>query len=202
MNDDIKITRTDLWATPIWQYYISDDVVNFKKIISEVYEIKQSQESRIVSNNGGWQSNFVDSKDTELSKLMDYVINNIKKCYDDLSIKKKYYNIQTTYWININSFSHKNLKHIHPNSILSGCIYLKVPKNSGNIIFHPNLANEYFFQSFTNCNNDITSYQTTFFPEEKKVIIFPAFLPHSVGINNSNEDRISIAFNAFFYDQE
>lgn len=200
MHNNIEFFRTDLWATPIWQYYVNDDVVNFKKIISEVYEIKQLQESRVVSNEGGWQSNFIDSEDTELSKLMNYVKNNIKKCYDDLGVQKTFCNVRMKYWININSFGHTNRKHIHPNSLLSGCIYLKVPKNSGNIMFNPNLPNEYFFMSFTECNNDITSIETEFFPEEKKVIIFPAFLPHYVGKNNSNEDRISIAFNTYFYE--
>ena len=201
MNDEIKIMRTDLWATPIWQYHISDDVVNFAKVISEVYQIKQSQKSRILSNNGGWQTDFIESKDTELYKLMSFIKNNIQKCYDDLNVQKRYYNIQTKYWININSFGHTNKKHTHPNAILSGCVYLKVPKDSGNIIFNPNLINEYFFRSFTECDNDITSCETAFFPEERKVIIFPAFLPHSVSQNNSNEDRISIAFNSFSYDQ-
>ena len=200
MNDEIKIMRTDLWATPIWQYYVSDEVVNFTQIISEVYQIKQSQKSRIVSNKGGWQSDFIESQNTELSKLMDHIKHNIQKCYDDLNVRKKYYNSEITYWININAFGHTNNKHIHSNSILSGCVYIQVPKDSGNIIFHPNLANEYFFKSFTACDNDITSSQTNFFPEEKKVIIFPSFLPHSVSQNNSNEDRISIAFN-FFYDK-
>jgi uncharacterized protein (TIGR02466 family) len=198
MENDVKITRTDLWATPIWQYYISDEVVNFTQIIFEVYKIKQLQKSRIVSNDGGWQSDFIESKDTELFKLMNHIKNNIQKCYDDLNVKKEFYsNQQMVYWININAFGHANRKHIHGNSILSGCVYLKVLENSGNIIFNPNLANEYFFQSFTECDNDLTSCQTTFFPEEKKVIIFPAFLPHSVSKNNSNEDRISIGFNFF-----
>jgi uncharacterized protein (TIGR02466 family) len=187
----------NLWATPIWQYYISDDVVNFTQIISEVYKIKQSQKSRIKSNEGGWQSDFIESEDTELFKLMSFIKNNIHKCYDDLNVKKKYYDIKMVYWININSFGHTNCKHIHGNSILSGCVYLKTPQNSGNIIFNPNLANEYFFKSFTECDNDITSYEATFSTEEKQVIIFPSFLPHSVGKNNSNEDRISIAFNFF-----
>ena len=198
MNDNLKITHTDLWATPIWQYHLDDNVVNFTKIISEVYEIKQFQKTRILSNQGGWQSDFIEPTDTELSKLMTHIKNNFQKCYDDLNVQKKYYNSEIVYWININGFGHANRKHMHPNSILSGCVYLKVPKDSGNIIFNPNLANEYFFNSFTECNNDITSNETTFFPEEKKVIIFPAFLPHSVGKNNSNEDRISIAFNSCF----
>lgn len=200
MENDVKIIRTDLWATPIWQYYISDDVVNFTKVISEVYKIKQSQTSRILTNDGGWQSDFIESSNTEISKLMDYIKHNIQKCYNDLNVKKRFCSNQIVYWININTFGHTNRKHIHPNSIFSGCVYLKVPKNSGNIIFNPNLTNEYFFRSFTECDNDITSFETEFFPEEKKVIMFPAFLPHSVSRSNSNEDRISIAFNSFFYD--
>ena len=31
--------------------------------------------------------------------------------------------------------------------------------------------------------------------EEKKVILFPSFLQHSVCKNESHEDRISVAFN-------
>ena len=201
MSDDINITCTNLWATPIWQYYINDDVVNFSQIISEIYKIKQLQNSRVVSNKGGWQSDFIESKDTELSKLMDYIKKNMYKFYDDLKVKKKFYNIELKYWVNISSFGHENLKHMHANSILSGCIYLKTPQDSGNIIFQPNLANEYFFQSFTSCDTDITSPQTLFYAEEKKVIIFPAYLPHSVSETNSVEDRISIGFNSFFYDK-
>lgn len=195
---EINIMRTDLWATPIWQYYINDNVVNFKQIISEVYQIKQSQQSRIISNEGGWQSDSIESKDTELSKLMDYIKHNIQKCYNDLNVTKNFCNSQMEYWININAFGHMNRRHVHPRSIFSGCVYLKVPKHSGSIIFTPNLVNEYFFRSFTECDNDITSCETTFFPEEKKVIIFPSFLPHAVSPNNSNEDRISVAFNSFF----
>ena len=199
MNDNVEIIRSDLWATIIWQYYISDKIINFSQVITDVYNIKQNQQSKIQSNYGGWQSDFIKSENTELSKLMDYIKNNIYKCYDDLKIRKNFYNANMSYWININSFGHSNSKHIHVNSLLSGCIYLKVPKNSGNLLLHSNSINEYFFKSYTDCSSDNTSPEIMFFAEEKKVIIFPSFLPHSVEKNNSVEDRISVAFN-FFYE--
>ena len=199
MNDNLEIIRSDLWATPIWQYYISDKIINFSQVITDVYNIKQNQQSKNQSNYGGWQSNFIKSENTELSKLMDYIKNNIYKCYDDLKVRKNFYNVSMCYWINISSFGHSNIKHIHVNSLLSGCIYLKVPKDSGNLLLHSNSINEYFFKSYTDCSSDNTSPEIFFFAEDKKVIIFPSFLPHSVEKNNSVEDRISVAFN-FFYE--
>ena len=32
-------------------------------------------------------------------------------------------------------------------------------------------------------------------PQEGDLLLFPAYLPHSVGMNLSNEDRIVISFN-------
>lgn len=194
--NNLQIFRTDLWATPIWQYYISDDVINFNQVITDVYEIKKRDEGRIVSNDGGWQSNFVESQNTEIYKLMEYIKSSAQICVQQLKVKEKFgKNFQ--YWININSFQHSNVQHIHGASIISGCVYLKVPKNSGNLFFHPNTIEHYFYGTFTDYNNDFASNNTEFIAEEKKVILFPSFLPHSVSANNSNENRISIAFNIF-----
>ena len=194
--DNLQIFRTDLWATPIWQYYISDDAIDFNQVITDVYEIKKTDKGRIKSNYGGWQSDFVNSQNTELCKLMEYIKSNAQTCFQQLKVKKEY-GAHFKYWININSFEHFNTKHIHGNSIISGCVYLKVPQNSGNLLFHPNMMEHYFYTTYTNCDTDFSSKETEFTAEEKKVILFPSFLPHSVSPNNSNEDRISIAFNFY-----
>jgi uncharacterized protein (TIGR02466 family) len=194
--DNLQIFRTDLWATPIWQYYISDDAINFNQVIADVYEIKKRDEGRVISNHGGWQSNFVESQNTEICKLMEYIKSSAQTCFQQLEVRKEYGKV-FQYWININSFGHFNKQHIHGGSVISGCVYLKVPKNSGNFFLCPNIMEHYFYDTYTNYNTDFASKNTEFIAEEKKVILFPSFLPHSVSINNSNEDRISIAFNIF-----
>jgi uncharacterized protein (TIGR02466 family) len=191
---NLQIFRTDLWATPIWQYYISEDTINFNKVIMDVYEIKKRDEGRVISNRGGWQSNFINSQNTELCKLMECIKSSTQVCFQQLKVKKEY-GKSFDYWININSFEHFNGQHVHAGSLISGCVYLKVPKNSGNLFFHPNIMEHYFYNTYTDYNTDFASENTEFIAEEKKVILFPSFLSHSVSANNSNEDRISIAFN-------
>ena len=78
-------------------------------------------------------------------------------------------------------------------------LWIKCPKNSGNILFDNPTA----FQS----NREIDSYtaefrekfnfyQAYFFPPtEGRILIFPSHLLHKVEENNSNEDRISVSFN-------
>jgi uncharacterized protein (TIGR02466 family) len=193
--DNLQMFRTDLWETPIWQYYISDDVINFNQVVIDVYEIKKRDEGRIISNRGGWQSNFINSQNTELFKLMQHIKNNIELCYVQLQVRKEYVGQKFTYWININSPDHFNVKHSHGGAIISGCVYLKVPKNSGDIVFYPNISEDYFFETYTKFSSDFASRETTFVAEEKKVILFPSFLQHSVCKNESHEDRISVAFN-------
>jgi len=92
--------------------------------------------------------------------------------------------------------------HFHENSLLSGILYLRTPPNSGDLILHRN----------RNVSTDINPYMSlpqlkpnrynadSFICQasEKKLILFPANMNHSIRRNESSEDRYSIAFNVFF----
>lgn len=101
------------------------------------------------------------------------------------------------FWININRKYHYNNEHRHPNSILSGCVYLKVPTNSGNINFYRDdpLAD---YWSNIDANQPEQASMCSMIPKENKVFLFPSYVTHSVDQNlTTDEDdaRISIAFN-------
>jgi len=128
------------------------------------------------SNQGGYQSkNDIHIKKPffPLVKLLNSHIFNFTSD-PNITIKEM--------WFNISSFTNFNAPHTHHHNKnnLSGVLYLKVPKNSGRIIFLDPLS-----------IND-PSYLT---PKEKDIILFPSILPHYVEPNLSQEDRISIAFN-------
>ena len=77
----------------------------------------------------------------------------------------------------------KQLRHIHPDSLVSGVLYLKVPKSvSDSSLDDGNLI----FPSFN---------QLSVVPSVGKVILFPSYLPHETIEFSSNEERICIAFN-------
>ena len=109
------------------------------------------------------------------------------------------------FWININSNGGSNNIHIHPGSVYSGVYYIKIPKDkrkAGGFIFHREFS-EIFHHSEAYMGKFKEGYKETpadfkrseITPKEKTLIIFPSWFPHSVGINQTDEDRISIAFN-------
>ena len=102
-------------------------------------------------------------------------------------------------WKNINEPGNFNVKHNHPRSDLSGVLWIKTPKDSGNLVFtSPQFFNRYHeLDSYTNeFKFNSNSYMTYYFPPtEGRILIFPSNLDHEVKENKSDEDRISYSFN-------
>jgi len=100
-------------------------------------------------------------------------------------------------WANINYQGGYNKPHIHPNSLFSGVYYVHAQPNSGKLI----------------CNDPRPGIQTVMpvrkpgqppkhlwrethlEPKPGRIIMFPAWLWHSVEPNQSNDIRISVSFN-------
>lgn len=75
-------------------------------------------------------------------------------------------------------------RHIHPEAIVSGVIYIKLPEetkdrtlNGGNLILHTNQT------------------ETLITPEEGQVVVFPSYLAHETVPIKTDGERICIAFN-------
>ena len=84
--------------------------------------------------------------------------------------------------------------HDHPNSVISGVFYIKVPKNSGELIFNnENLIRFYplRIKEYNKYNSQIWKFQ----PKENTLYLFPSWIKHMVSSNLTNEERISLAFN-------
>jgi uncharacterized protein (TIGR02466 family) len=58
-----------------------------------------------------------------------------KECFNHLDVQDKYVPEMTGLWGMINPPGSRNNVHTHPYNYLSGVYYLKVPKNSGNLVF-------------------------------------------------------------------
>ena len=164
-------------------------------LIKESYDLKNiDSRGRKISNVGGWQSELF-----SLDKSSDTLKSIITKLLKDFAPMQKDVLMYIEGWTNINEPGCHNIKHHHPQCNLAGVFWIKVPPKSGNLLFE----SPYSFTSFAeiNCYNDkfrknTNSYLTySYRPTEGQIVIFPAFLPHSVLRNESNEDRISYSFN-------
>ena len=99
----------------------------------------------------------------------------------------------------INPPSTYNTSHTHPEAHLSGVMWIKIPKNSGEISFN----NPFEFSGYVEIKSYLeevrnqTGFHPTYIvhPKSGKLITFPSSLRHEVKVNESNEDRIAVSYN-------
>ena len=100
-------------------------------------------------------------------------------------------------WANINPKEGSNQPHIHPNSLFSGVYYVKSNPQAGRLkIYDPRPGTQIVMPArkkgqppkhlWRDANID---------PIPGRIIMFPAWLWHSVEPNQSNDIRISVSFN-------
>ena len=180
---------------------LNEDVLHYKE--------KTPTTPEVMTNRGGYQSPPIDydvvKKDYETFPLLFNELN--EKL---LTISRNLSFNETpegticlgNSWINVNNKNHYNTTHSHPMSYLSGVVYLKVPKVSGNIHFmRPRVFTDYAMTHVLTGNNSAyNGYYYTHQPKEGQIVIFPSYLDHEVGISNSEDNRVTIAFNTINLD--
>jgi len=174
-------------------------------VCSENYQFTEAEEKYIsdlaMAENVG---NLMSSNDTildsvELSKLKAFIDSqiyvykkNILKMRDDNEI------YITQSWANKAKKDDFHPHHKHPNSMLSGVLF--VTGNEGEemppIRFHRTndlLPLEVEFEEYNEFNNGIRWIGM----EKGKLVVFPSVLIHDVGKNETNVERVTLSFNTF-----
>jgi uncharacterized protein (TIGR02466 family) len=172
--------------------------INNEELTKYAYYLRAKSDGVTKSNVRGWQSDELSEPNLEIGNLVDAVIENLKPMHTEFGLKEDYRMQLGNLWININNKSSFNRPHRHPESTVSGVYYVSVPKDSGNIVFnHPAVVQSYHINASTLKNtNSINASTWHLTPESGLLIMFPSWLEHYVEPSNSDEDRISIAFNA------
>ena len=188
-----------LFPEPIFKYQFE----NYKKINNElekyIYKLYEEDNNGLErSNRGGWHSkNFrLAEKDSIQQKFAIQVQDYILKTFQSLGWKIKDKNIRIKeMWAIINKKNDFNVIHTHPNCYLSAAYYVKAPKDCGNFkVESPNIAKRYAYPEIAN-QNELNVEVASINISEGDLLLFPAYLPHKVGKNESDEDRIVISFN-------
>ena len=192
---DLNYKLTNIFPSSIHSLGINNFDDYRDKLIEEIYQERDEDPiGRKISNHGGWQSNQITIQKDRSELLKEIITNSVSK----LPISEGVY-AAVEGWKNINEPGNFNVKHNHPRSNLSGVLWIKAPKDSGNIVFtSPHIFNRYQeldsytdeFKLNSNC------YMTYYFPpKEGRLLIWPSDLEHEVKENKSDEDRISYSFN-------
>ena len=197
---DLSYSNINLFPSVIHQFDVNGFGEIQDKLIDYAYDLKKIEPEGVsISNHGGWQSTgfYVENED---DLLHHFIIN----CLAGFPVINESFNIKIDAWININKPGDYNEKHNHPNCNLAGILWVKCPKDCGNIVFtspcsfvnHQEVIS--YEDRFKDQYNFFHSYYFT--PTEGRMLVFPSHLLHKVDENKSTEDRISVSFNITLID--
>lgn len=178
------------FPTPIWYDFID---IDWKKVKEYCLALEATDTQKLqLSNIGGWHSPQLDiDSDSTLKPLFKVIQTKLNEVSQQ--IDPRFQVTITSAWIIINRGSSHNAKHYHPESALSGVVYVNADENSGHIAFiRGDLKQHYPINTY---DSELFTEEVTFKPEIGKILIFPSWIYHYVNSNQGDGTRISIAFN-------
>ena len=99
----------------------------------------------------------------------------------------------TTSWFTKSDAGQESNYHNHNNCMFSGCLYLKIDDNSGGINF--NNYENFRFRLIATKYDMLNARDYTIKPQTGTIVFFPSEMHHRILQNESNEERVSLAFN-------
>lgn len=103
-------------------------------------------------------------------------------------------------WANINGIGTAHQEHVHPNNFLSGVYYVQVDEGADSFRIHDPRPQRHMIRPDVHESTPFNSGEFSLSVKPGDILVFPAWLPHSVGRNRSGRSRISVSFNAMFRD--
>ena len=155
------------------------------------------------SDNGGYSNGWMSqtqwlTSQPEIRAVVEYNLS--KYVYDVLQVDETKHQLEhTSSWVNKHNHGDSGHGHAHNNAMFSGVMYFKVPPDSGDLTFFvpamiPTWCTQTLYPEVKEYN--IHNMRESRIPvKDGMIIIFPAHLTHSININNSNQERYSMAFN-------
>ena len=147
------------------------------------------------TNYKGWHSTTNMGQKPEYQQLVTELLRMQKEIYDNEHIDR--HARLGNMWANINPTDGMNQPHIHPNSLFSGVYYVKSQPNAGRLkIYDPRPGVQFIMPTRKPGNPGRDMWRdANIEPVVGRIIMFPAWLWHSVEPNKSNDLRISVSFN-------
>jgi len=194
-----KLEVKDLFPTPIWVADM-DPAKSAKlneKLSAEIYRLTEPRKP--VQAGGTWQTDPNMQELPEFAELTELLRKAVKASLDFMQVDYKDFAI-TGCWANFNPTGGQNSAHTHPNNYVSGVYYVKTPSGADAIEFTDPRPGAVAFMPRAKQLNRFNGNRMTVQTKPGRIVMFPAYLSHSVPPNRTSEERISIAFNAMFTD--
>jgi len=189
----------NLFPQPIFRYKVD----NFKTYNAEleeyIYKLKEKDEEGVIrSNRGGWHSKPFAIREKgsiqqRFTRELSKYIFDAMQVYGWECIPER--TVVSEMWAIINKPSDFNVIHTHPNAYLSAAYYVKLPEKAGKFVAeNPLSVAKHSFPTIKK-DNEYNTKNVILDIQEGDLLLFPAYLPHKVNENKSDEDRIVVSFN-------
>ena len=195
-----------LFSTPLYLAKLSEvgeiDILELEKSCWSIAQDDEAGQKWSEENNYPGYTSYASLSDLtwrspifeNLKHILDLHVNKFSRELD-FDLEGRDLNLEDL-WINILAEGGNHSAHLHPNSVISGTIYVSMPKNTSAIKFedprHPMMmaapsrlvsAKEYL-KPFVYIE-----------PSVGEILLWESWLRHEVPTNISPEERVSISFN-------
>jgi len=172
-----------------------DIKLNNDKLAQDIVNWSNQDQGLQKTNYKGWHSTTDMASKSEYNLLVNELMTMCKDVFKEEWLNRE--PVLGNMWANINPKNGMNQPHIHPNSLFSGVYYVKSNPQAGRLkIYDPRPGAQIVMpvrlegQPPKHLWRDVNIN-----PISGRIIMFPAWLWHSVEPNQSNDLRISVSFN-------
>lgn len=130
--------------------------------------------------------------------LLQFINKHTREYLEVLGYDPKCY-IEITSWLQLNQPLSYFARHDHYGAVVSGVMYLEVPSEGGDIMFHNPLEcrrlSNTFFERAKKEENEYNFSHVKYKSTVGEMIMFESWLQHTVMQNLSTDNRLAVAFN-------
>lgn len=179
------------FSTPIYKDYINlnKDILN---------PVLRNIDFKRINTDDRFHSADYKILDNDLNFLKQLIVEKIKEYSQNyLGLVERHKIVITDSWVMKHTSGDSSEMHWHPNSIISGCLYLQTDPKSGNICFfrEKSLFNDVL--DFETTESEFNKKEVQVAPTDGMIILFPSTLKHGVNPSRSDIPRFCLAFNTW-----
>jgi uncharacterized protein (TIGR02466 family) len=185
-------TVNQLFATPVWAFRPLGAAALAEQLAAQVLALRVADPQPAAAGDH-WQSRDDLHQADALAPLVALIdeasraVRALLQVACELSI--------TGMWANVTRGSGALHEHTHPNNYLSGVFYLRMPAGAGAIAFKDPRPQTRILRPRTLADNPWNALELEYPAAAGTLLMFPAWLEHSVRPSRTGEERISVAWN-------
>jgi len=179
----------NVFPTPVGFYELD------KPVTTKELQFIKDLETRANDGNTTSIDNYL-LKSKEMKRIAAFIDKSVQSYFKEVyAAKHEVKPYLTQSWANYTNKGQYHHKHAHPNSFISGVFYVSAEPSKDRLYFYKDGYKQIKIETE---DWNVWNSDSWWFPVESgKVIIFPSHLSHMVQTVETEDTRISIAFNTF-----